>query len=144
MLEKFRKKIKNKTIITSVILFFAVIMLVFSIVYSGKNTNMESVRGFFTGMILVFIFYILRNIQALRSEEKLKKLYAKLNDERIKYIGKKTSETTLIIILIILSFMSIVFATFNIDFSLRESLLVIIGAIYLIYIISYICYSKKY
>ncbi|MFM1538858.1 hypothetical protein, partial [Helcococcus bovis] len=79
MLEKFRKKIRNKTIIFSLVLFFAVVMLGVSIIYSKKNTNIAFVRVFFTGMIFMLIFYIFRNIQALRNYEKLKKLYAQFN-----------------------------------------------------------------
>ncbi|MFM1524583.1 MULTISPECIES: hypothetical protein [Helcococcus] len=144
MLEKFRKKIRNKTIIFSLVLFFAVVMLGVSIIYSQKNTNIAFVRGFFTGMIFMLIFYIFRNIQALRNDEKLKKLYAQFNDERIKYISKKTSETTLFIIIIILSFMSIILTTFNLDFSLRNSLQTFLSVIFIIYFISYIYYSNKY
>ena len=144
MLEKFRKKIRNKTIIFSLVLFFAVVMLGVSIIYSQKYTNMAFLRGFFAGMIFVLIFYIFRNIQALRNDEKLKKLYAQFNDERIKYISKKTSETTLVIIIIILSFMSIILTTSNLDFSLRNSLQTFLSVIFIIYFISYIYYSNKY
>jgi hypothetical protein len=55
--------------------------------------------GFFAGLEAVMVYYLIKYIAALRSDEKLNALYVYENDERIRYIRAKIGGTGMTIVI---------------------------------------------
>lgn len=96
-MKNFREKLKIDNIITilgcAVLLAFSVLsiageagVLPFFTPAAGDTHWQSQWRGFILGasmaILALMLFGLIRNLQALRNEEKLKKLYIKSNDER--------------------------------------------------------------
>lgn len=95
-MEKYREELKNSCIITTV---FCVILAAFTVLgvlaEAGlvqltpvtDNTHWQSMwRGMLSGasfgVLAVMVFGLVRGLQALKDDKKLKKLYVQANDER--------------------------------------------------------------
>jgi hypothetical protein len=94
-MEKFKEKIRIRTIWMSVTaIFAAVINLFFVFNKTELPTVPDFVKGFqagvITGLELILVFLIARNIASMKSEKKLKKLYIRETDERRIMILQKT------------------------------------------------------
>ena len=96
-MKNFREKLKVDNTITiiacAVLLLFSALsiageagLLPFFTPAAGDSHWQSQWRGFIlgasTGVLALMLFSLIRNLQALRNEEKLKKLYIKCNDER--------------------------------------------------------------
>lgn len=96
-MKNFREKLKVDNAITiiacAVLLLFSILsiageagLLPFFTPAAGDSHWQSQWRGFILGasvaLIAMLLFGLIRNIQAMRNEEKLKKLYIKCNDER--------------------------------------------------------------
>lgn len=96
-MKNFREKLKVDNTITiiacAVLLLFSALsiageagLLPFFSPAAGDSHWQSQWRGFIlgasTGVLALMLFSLIRNLQALRNEEKLKKLYIKCNDER--------------------------------------------------------------
>lgn len=96
-MKNFREKLKIDNIVTgiacAVLLLFSVLsiageagLLPFFTPAAGDSHWQSQWRGFILGasvaLIAMLLFGLIRNLQAMRNEEKLKKLYIKCNDER--------------------------------------------------------------
>lgn len=94
-MEKFKAKIKRRTLIISIVLIImAATYFLFSLYRNTLPPVPDFIRGFHTGAFigveLVAVFFIARYSVSLRKEELLKKLYIEENDERTKMIMQKS------------------------------------------------------
>ena len=96
-MEQFRKKLKSQNTITLICCTILFIFTVFVILAEAKilpfftpvtgDTHWHSgyrgfVTGASTGILALMIFGLIRSINALKDEAKLKKMYIQANDER--------------------------------------------------------------
>jgi len=97
-MEKFKKVLKRKIALMSIFNALVIIFIAVTVAYGnrsiGGSENISDMIhgfqvGFFVGLQLVMVKYIGKYGNALRDEEKLKKLYVEENDERTKLIGDK-------------------------------------------------------
>ncbi len=92
-MEKFRKSLKNRLVGACIYCAAVVALIALGVFRPGDAHVSDFIAGFSMGLCIgiefVVIFYMIKIIAALRNEEKLKKLYIKENDERIKMIQSK-------------------------------------------------------
>ena len=126
-MENYRKKLKVETIVLAVVsaVLFGVQILAFSGVVqpiAGDSRWVARWNGFVAGasmgIVAMFLVGIIGNIGALRNEAKLKKLYAKTNDERQEQICLKAQSMGMRISLFLLLAATIVLGYFDIKMSL--------------------------
>ena len=110
-MKEFKEKLKINTIITAiacvilavtaVVTFDAKLGIVPFVDFSADGSWRAFLSGASTGMLLVYVCELIRNILALRNDEKLKKMFVKDNDERDKqiwsYARSTASRTTLLL-----------------------------------------------
>lgn len=94
-MEKFKAKIRKRTLVISIVLLaMAATYFVFSLYRDSLPPVPDFIKGFHTGAFigveLVAVFFITRYSVSLRREELLKKLYIEENDERTKMIMQKS------------------------------------------------------
>ena len=96
-MEKFRKSLKTRLVVAGVYCAAVVALIVLGFFRPGDAHVNDFIAGFCMGLCIgiefVVIYSMAKYIAALRNEEKLKKLYIKENDERIKMIQTKAGST---------------------------------------------------
>ena len=103
-MSKFKQTVRFRVIrsIFSAVVAIAVFFIIYFIT-GGMGRVDDFVQGFdlgiFSAVVGVSIFYAVSNILALRSEEKLKKLYIRETDERKTLIKQKSGSTAIYIII---------------------------------------------
>ena len=98
-MNEFRKKLTYQQIVLTAALLLACISLLMSRNYVKETLASEFqqgfVAGFQTGIVMsllgILIIFIIRNIMAIRTPERLKKLYISETDERKLFIRQKSS-----------------------------------------------------
>jgi hypothetical protein len=97
-MEKYKKLLKKKLILMATFNGLAVVFIVLTgsmgNITSGVNENIADLIhgvqvGSFIGLQIIMFTYITKYINALRNEDKLKKLFIKEHDERTKLIKDK-------------------------------------------------------
>ena len=97
-MEKFKNVLKKRLVFAGVFNGLAVIFIALTGMYAhstilGSEHITDLIRGFqvglFIGIQLVMLTYVGKYTKALKSEDKLKKLYIEENDERTKLIEDK-------------------------------------------------------
>ena len=94
-MEEFRKKINRNLKISSFLccMYPSMFIAAKAIFRNTGDFSQGLVLGFFSGIMIVSVYFLARNYAALHDEEKLKQLYIELNDERNIAIGKETLKT---------------------------------------------------
>lgn len=144
-MEKYKEKVRLRVIyLTWIMLLTCLINIV---LLSNRNRLPEIsdfILGFqsgvFTGLLFVFIIFIVKYRKSMKSEEALKKLYIEENDERGQLIGYKGSVSTTVAMLILLAFSTIVAGFFN--EIIFFTLLGVFGMLLIVYC-AFMAYFKK-
>ncbi|RUT40519.1 hypothetical protein EJP82_24785 [Paenibacillus anaericanus] len=144
-MEKYKEKVRLRVIyLTWIMLLTCLINIV---LLSNRNRLPEIsdfILGFqsgvFTGLLFVFIIFIVKYRKSMKSDEALKKLYIEENDERGQLIGYKVSVFTTVAMLILLALSTVVAGFFNelIFFTLLGTL-----GVFLIIFCAFTVYFKK-
>lgn len=96
-MEKFKNSLKVRLVGSSIYCAAVVTLIVLGVFRPGDAHVSDFIAGFCMGLCIgiafVVIFYMLKCIAALRNEEKLKKLFIKENDERIRMIQSKAGSS---------------------------------------------------
>lgn len=117
-MEKFKEKIRIRTIYMSIIVIcIAIVNFVLIINENNLPEIPEFAKGFqegvFTGLELCLIFFLTINVVAIKNEQEMKKLYIKENDERTIMIKQKSGAIGIEICSIGLAFATVVAGFFN-------------------------------
>lgn len=117
-MDKFKEKLRIRNLWMSAVVLLAAVTNF--ILFFNKDSVPEIpdfTRGFQTGVYLgielLLVFFIGRNITAMRSERALKKLYISENDERTIMIMQKTGAVGINICIIGLAFAAVIAGFFN-------------------------------
>ena len=112
-MENFKKKLKTRMIIGSVyccLVPLLAIVLHFSV---GETLSSGFTLGMATGIAAVVIFFVIQYAHALRSEEKIRKLYIAETDERNQYIQNRCACSSILIILAAIALATLVASYFD-------------------------------
>ncbi|QSX06751.1 hypothetical protein JYG23_04710 [Sedimentibacter sp. zth1] len=121
-MENYKKKIQKKLMLLSLLCIICGVILTLNIfdmisIESNHDFISGAISGFQEGLvcaiIVLCIIQIVRFNKALKDEEKLKKLYNKENDERIKYIKQKCGANVIIFTTIITIIAAVIAVYFN-------------------------------
>lgn len=144
-MEKYKEKVRLRVIyLTWIMLLTCLINIVLLSNRSRLPEISDFIRGFqsgvFTGLLLVFLIFIVKYRKSMKSDEALKKLYIEENDERGQLIGYKVSVFTTVAMLILLALSTVVAGFFNeiIFFTLLGNL-----GVFLIIFCAFTVYFKK-
>jgi len=118
-LDAFRKKVRTRNYIGIVLLLIGAALIAMNFIMKEHVTSGGEAAGFFSdsgfvfsdfglgfnfgivcGFMITAIFYIYRNVKALKDDEKLKKLYIAETDERNLLILQKSGSVGLNVITI--------------------------------------------
>ncbi len=123
-MEKFKKKVKQRIAISSGMALVTLVLgfySIYSIVITDHSTATHSdgfVAGFQFGLIVSIlgfsVFDIIKLSLAINDETKLKILYNKENDERLKAIRNKAGAPMIIITSVLMVLAAIIAGYFNI------------------------------
>lgn len=148
-MKEFRLKMIKKRWIFISLNFIAVIIINLSSIYGhptyNTNTN-DMIQGFRVGicigMEIVLLYQIVGIVKALKSEDNLRQLYIKENDERNKFISLQTSSIGYSIALFGMALAVIVSSFFNSVVCIT----LLLATLFLIIIILllYVYYRNKY
>lgn len=117
-MEKFREKIRVRTLCTSVIVVSLSVSYLILFLNQDNLPKIPSfIIGFHAGVLcglgLLLIRDIFKNLRAIRDEKELKKLYIEENDERKIMIMQKTGAMGMTICIIGLGFATVISGFFN-------------------------------
>lgn len=140
-MEIFKQKLRNRLIFAGI--YCAIILiLIFVAGYIGLNDSATSFAlGFGVGIEAVMIFFIVKCIIALKSEDKLKKLYIEEHDERQKHLNAMVGGAGINISILFLALAMLISNYFNQTVFL--TLLAVIMFVILLKLTLKIYYNKK-
>lgn len=121
-MEKFRTKVKRRILISSGMALVAIVLgfySIYSLNYSDSSTMSDGfVAGFQFGLIVsifgLSVFDIIKLSLAINDETKLKVLYNKEHDERLKTIRSKAGMPIIAITSVLMIIAAIISGYFNI------------------------------
>lgn len=155
-MEKYKDRIKNRMIFEAIGTFIFLPVAVYALIRYWNIDGVISgtpIKDFFGGVlnglrggvIVGFVLYLIvtfiKNMLAIRNEEKLKKLYVEENDERALAISEHSSQVTFNITVYIILIACVITGLYSAVISL--TLLAVWIFIVLIRIITLGCYNKK-
>ncbi len=119
-MKEFKKQIEKKLKFWTLIccLYPSVLIASKAIFKNANDFGQGVVFGACSGAMFVAIYFLLRNYYALHDEEKLKKLYVELTDERNKAIAGETMKTASVINVVIAGIACIVAGFINVTVSI--------------------------
>ena len=105
-MDEFKKKLKSQQVVLTAGLLFACAALGLSRHYVKEISASEFLQGFVAGFQVgivasifgILIVFIMRNIRAIRTPERLKRLYISETDERNLFIKQKSGSAGMNII----------------------------------------------
>lgn len=117
-MKKYRIRVKKRSILYLCAFTILNISLIFLCIDKVPNIEVDSGIGYFSvglciALDILLLFFSIRDRIAMSSDEKLKKLYIKENDERRKYIRQSVGIATILIIYFILIFATVVSGFYN-------------------------------
>lgn len=92
-MENYRQKVRNRIIYAGVYCAIVLIMTAAAKIMNLDDSATSFNLGFGFGIGAVMIFFMIKYRGALRSEDKLKKLYIEENDERQKHVDAQVGRT---------------------------------------------------
>ena len=142
-MEAFRKKIENKLkLCIFICLFYPAAMFMAKHFFNGASDFSQGmILGVCIGGMVVAVFYAARNYAALQDEEKLKKLYIELTDERNNEISKETMKTASTVCMVVISLAVIISGFINETVSITLAADIFVSAIITVIVNAY--YKKK-
>jgi len=146
--EKIRAKLRNNIAALGVLAAVVVFLLIYTGTLGwieGASNALNFYKGVQTGVCIGFLFVLVRNIvkysRALRSEEKLKRLYISQTDERKQLIWQKAGSGAVVVFINILAISAIIAGSFN--FTVFFTLLGVFALAAFIYAVFLLYYNKK-
>lgn len=144
-MEKYKEKVRLRIIYLTLGMFLTCGI---NIVLLSNRSRLPEISDFilgfqsgvFIGLILVFIFFIVKFLASMKSDEALKKQYIEENDERGQLIVYKGSVITTVGMLILLALSTVVAGFFN--EIIFFTLLGVLG-VFLILFCTFMVYFKK-
>ena len=136
---KLEKKLKLNALVCC--LYPSVFLLCKLLVKNQNDFAQGLVFGVCTGAMVVSVYFLVRNYAALHDEEKLKKLYIELTDERNIEIKKESLNTSSTISMVVIALASIASGFFSAAISITLAAVLIVNAVITILIQLY--YEKK-
>ncbi|MDE6835187.1 MAG: hypothetical protein K2J39_13220 [Ruminococcus sp.] len=116
-MEKYRKKLILRIFLMSFIVLLATGLGIFNVFGTNESIKENTVFGFqcgfITGLGLVAVILIIRYSKAVKDSDKLKILFNKENDERLRYIKSKSGIPMLLITSMIMILSGTIFGYFN-------------------------------
>ncbi|MDE5860919.1 MAG: hypothetical protein K2H28_01865 [Ruminococcus sp.] len=116
-MEKYRKNLILRIFLLSFVVLLATGLGIFNVFGTNEiikeNVIFDFQCGFITGLGLVSVILIIRYSKAVKDSDKLKILFNKENDERLKYIKSKSGMPMLLITSVIMIFSGTIFGYFN-------------------------------
>lgn len=116
-MEKYRKNLILRIFLLSFVVLLATGLGIFNVFGTNENIKENIIFdfqcGFITGLGLVSVILIIRYSKAVKDSDKLKILFNKENDERLKYIKSKSGMPMLLITSVIMIFSGTIFGYFN-------------------------------
>lgn len=155
-MEQYREKLKVQNIVAC---FGGVLLLLFAILAIGSELGWFSilqpaagdshwhsawfgyVTGASCGIGAIMVVFLIRNLQALKDEKKLKKLYVKEHDERSIQIHTLARNTAMQILLWIGLIATVIAGYFSITVSLTILACIFVSSITSLLLVCY--YNKK-
>ncbi|MBP5363716.1 MAG: hypothetical protein J6Y71_11955 [Ruminococcus sp.] len=133
-MEEFRKKLQKKAIAAAIICLLAPTILITLQIITKRDVDTfgSAIYGAFGGVMTVAVFNLVRMLSAIKSEEKLKRLYIAEKDERNILIGKQTCTASLLIVVTGIAFAALIASYFNITVSLTLGAVVLFIALVLL------------
>lgn len=112
-MEIFKQKLRNRLIFGGI--YCAIILIFIAVVWNtGLNDSATSFTlGFGVGIEAVMIFFMVKCVKALKSEDKLKKLYIEENDERQKHLNAMVGGSGINISILFLALAMLISNYFN-------------------------------
>lgn len=110
-MENFRKQLKKSIKIYRVVIIAAIILwlgLNISVKLNGKSRATDSSDGFCASVIVIMAINIVQYSAALKNDEKLKKLYIRETDERMRLIYEKSNSSSFMTAIIVLGLSAMV------------------------------------
>lgn len=135
-----KNKIISRIIYSIIMIMISFIIFAFAIFKSGNNQ--DYLVGLGVGFLMVNIIMIYKNIKILKNPKKLKELRVVENDERIIKILKDSYAMTFRITLFIESFTTMIIAILG-NRNISYIMGLVIGFQLIIFLVTYIIYSKK-
>lgn len=112
-MENYRKKVRKRIIFAGVYCAIVLILTAAAQIMHLDDSVTSFNLGFGFGIGAVVIFFMIRYRGALKSEDKLKKLYIEENDERQKHINSQVGHTGMNISIMSLALAMLVSNYFN-------------------------------
>jgi len=121
-MEQYRKLLKRRIYLFTALIFLSVFLLMGGILglfetNGGGDFVGGLLEGFqsgqITGLMAIFVFFIVRYAAVLRDDKKLKEQYKRENDERRKTIKEKSGGNAMLASTIIILFAGIISGYFN-------------------------------
>ena len=136
---KLEKQLKLNTLICC--LFPSVLILCKQLVKNRNDFAQGLVFGVCTGVMVVAVYFLVKNYTVLHDEEKLKKLYIEVTDERNIAITKESLKTSSTISMVVIALASIVSGFFSEAISITLASVLLVNALITIIVQTY--YKKK-
>lgn len=112
-MENYKRKVKNRLIFAGIYCAIILILIAVAMIDSLNDSATAFNLGFGIGIELVVIFFMGKYFGALKSDDKLKKLYVEENDERRKHIDSKIGSTGINITILFIVTAMLIFNYFN-------------------------------
>lgn len=142
-MKEFREKLEKKVRIYSLFACFS--CLVFfgcNFIFEGASDFAKGlITGFFSGIMLVMIYYLSQMFAALKNEAKLKEMYIAETDERNIAIGKETASSATIVSMMCTALAAIVAGFINVTVCITLAAALFFSAIITVSMRAY--YNKK-
>lgn len=113
MMENFQKKVHKRLIFAGIYCAIVLTLIAVSMIIGLDDSATAFTLGFGIGIETVVIFFMGKYLGALKSEDKLKKLYIEENDERRKHINAQIGGTGINISILFFALAMLVFNYFN-------------------------------
>lgn len=143
-MKEYRERVAKGLISGSIFIIAMIILeVILSYVFADSTTGLSKYfsYGFFSGIIVVALYYIAKSVAALKDEEKLKKMYIEKNDERNLEVQRRGSQLALRILLA--SFAVALLVASHLDFKIYKTLLYVVLYSAAIISLSVFYYKKK-
>ncbi len=142
-MEEFRNTLKKQLkVYVFICCIFPSVMIAAKAIFKNAGDFAHGlVLGVCVGSMLVALIFLVRNYTALHDEEKFKKLYIELTDERNVSIGKETMKTASTVCAVVTGLASIVSGFINEAVSITLAANLIVSAVITLAVQMY--YKKK-
>lgn len=141
-MEVFKKKLKNRLIITGIYILAIVAVMVTAAIIGVEDEATSFTLGFGCGIAAVALVLVIRDAAALKNEEKLEKLYIEETDERRQHINAMVGSKGMVIFIAVISLAMLISNYYN--RTVFFALLAVLGLMIIIKLALEIYYNRKF